>query len=68
MWQQTEAEFLDSLHVDRQAADLHVDRQDLHVDRQDLHVDPQPADLHVDPPPNLPILKSNLLNNHNQLE
>ena len=57
----TEAEFLDSLHVDPQPADLHVDLQD-------LHVDPQPADLHVDPPPNLPILKSNLLNNHNQLE
>ena len=60
-----EAEFLDSLHVDPQPADLHVDLQDLHVDLQDLHVDPQPADLHVDLSQNLPIFKSNLLNNHN---
>ena len=43
------------LHVDLQAADLHVDPADLHVDPADLHVDPadlhvdrQPADLHVD--------------------
>ena len=35
-----EAEFLDSLHVDPQPADLHVDLQDLHVDLTDLHVDP----------------------------
>ena len=44
-----EAEFLDSLHVDPQPADLHVDLQDLHVDLQDLHVDlTVELQLHVD--------------------